>query len=690
MAEHRYWNSTSGERRVTFDDLYNTAINENHDYRPSFRFFGDVNLRHYGIELEMNSTLPETNGSARTLLAGVNEDMRQFYCKRDGSLRHGFEFNSMPMTLDYFKQFEVGYMNDLFANANVFASEDCGFHIHASRADLDSATIERIYGSMLNMNLLLMSMSKRKVGRSFNRYASFVPNGRRDSFSPAELLIDVNTSNVKSLTKVNRYSKMFSSNEIGRMYSMLEESGRYSALNITGENTIEFRFLGGTTDWAYVLDCLEFIDDLINLCKTGYIAGNPLDYINSTLNDSVRGFMVRAHNEMLREMKFANKANDLGLLLDNNDSCDNMMADKAYRIKFSKLQKGDVCVPKLGTAWSQNSIDPRMCFAFAMELVSTSDDLVVLMQLNRNRGSLRQTISKERLKTDFIFIRNTKTFLLCNEKIDHVHTTRAVIERGLATIPNRVADNIQISFEGGSVRLETGNDVLYYNSIEAIPSPRLRERARVRLAENRRFSPTSNPYSNWGTSAPAPLRAVPRPRTNPLGDSLLAQAIALNEEERDDEEVEGRVVERVNRDYMNELINRSFSARQIPYDGEVAPLTIAQANYRIPACDPEYSTIEDPEVAQNLRDIHHYEQFDLNNCGSTIETCEAYIQLYRGRERNGFPIPMDYPRMEVIESVLRGYQTQRREHLASHYSTAPIPSADWFIDRGNGEDDFGL
>ena len=69
-----------------------------YNYKPEPIFYGSGSL-FMGIELEIDGG-GENHDNAQNILDIANCDGTRIYCKHDGSLHHGFEIVSNPMTLD--------------------------------------------------------------------------------------------------------------------------------------------------------------------------------------------------------------------------------------------------------------------------------------------------------------------------------------------------------------------------------------------------------------------------------------------------------------------------------------------------------------------------------------------------------------------------------------------------------------
>lgn len=384
-----YYHSLSG-RRCEEDDLLDCSINHDHAYRPTFKFFS-TNLDNdesafYGLELEMNSMI-DKELSAKTLLMGVNEAHRQFYCKYDGSLRYGFEFNSMPMTLNYLKSnFDEHEMNALFENAEVFSSFDCGFHIHISRTKLN--TEEKIKAFMLNvanMNMFILHNSGRASAEQVHRYSRLLVRSNE--------IMEVNTYNRKSLVSVGKYTKQFNPSIVNRMW----ENGlqdRYSAVNCTNSSTVELRIYGGTVNWTTVMDRVIFVDALVEASCAGVVFRNELDMLAYSKDERVLDYISKGHRNMLRQLRFGENVRKMGLAM-FNDTNSQWMSESLYRIPFSKVKIGDTLISR----------NRRCRIGYEVVRVIDSENFMV-MPLWGDIGDYSVKMVRVRSLQDFIAVRN--------------------------------------------------------------------------------------------------------------------------------------------------------------------------------------------------------------------------------------------------------------------------------------------
>lgn len=208
-------------------------------YKPDPIFYGK-GPRYFGVELEIDDA-GEIDSNANAVMSVANEEAERIYCKHDGSLEDGFEIVSHPMSLDYHmnkmpwaeviaKAEELGYTSH--------QAGTCGLHVHISRdafgrteAEQDEAVARVLYFFEKNWNELLIF--SRRTQRQLDQWASRY--GYKDH--PKEIL-----DHVKK----------------GR-------ANRYTAVNLTNEDTIEFRMFRGTLKLNTFLATLQLLDRICDV-----------------------------------------------------------------------------------------------------------------------------------------------------------------------------------------------------------------------------------------------------------------------------------------------------------------------------------------------------------------------------------------------------------------------------------------
>ena len=199
-----------------------------------------------GVELEVDKG-ENRNYVSKTLY----ESFEDIYMKYDGSLSaSGFEIVSNPATLDYHMS-ELGWDKIMdICKLNDYRSHDtstCGLHVHLSRAFLGDDETEQD----LNIAKLIILFD-----RWWEKY--IIPFSRRDIYS-IERWADkpsvdcVNTDSESQVIDKVKYYKA---------------GGRYKAINLSNENTIEFRLFRGTLNFNTFIASLQFVVTVTSFAKS--------------------------------------------------------------------------------------------------------------------------------------------------------------------------------------------------------------------------------------------------------------------------------------------------------------------------------------------------------------------------------------------------------------------------------------
>ena len=211
-----------------------------YSYKPDPIFYG-AGPRFFGVELEVDDG-GESDRNACALMAIANGDADRLYIKHDGSLEEGMELVSHPMSLDYHmdvmpwaelieKCREMGYTSH--------RAGTCGLHVHVSRdafgeseKQQDAAIarilffVEKFWNELLNFS--------RRTQNQLDQWAARY--GYKNE--PLEILDDAKHKNHR---------------------------GRYTAVNLTNKETIEFRLFRGTLKLNTLLATLQMVDRICDV-----------------------------------------------------------------------------------------------------------------------------------------------------------------------------------------------------------------------------------------------------------------------------------------------------------------------------------------------------------------------------------------------------------------------------------------
>lgn len=215
------------------------------------RYFG------WELETELSSTgIAEYTTRLNDLMNdGQLGKMVKF--ERDGSLQNGgCEIISQPMTAKYMVENRDKFkeMMDLINSMGGTSHDNgrCGLHFHVSRASLTEDAINEIYLVVETFKKELIAFSRRQA---FN-YCAF-----------------------KDFSVGTSYGYKY----IDKDYFVRNKStGHYCCLNNANSNTLEFRFMRGTTNIRTFMASMEVIDNICNMVMNGDMKNGTtwLDIIN--------------------------------------------------------------------------------------------------------------------------------------------------------------------------------------------------------------------------------------------------------------------------------------------------------------------------------------------------------------------------------------------------------------------------
>ena len=209
-------------------------------FKPTPIFYGE-GKRFFGVELEIDGA-GEDNDNAAEILHIANVERPLVYCKHDGSLDDGFEIATHPMTLDFhlhnmpWEQIveeakKLGYTSH--------QAGTCGLHVHVNRNAFGETEVQQdaviariLYFVEKNWEELLKF--SRRTQSQLDQWAARY--GYKDQ--PKELLDHAKKS---------------------------AHAGRYTSVNLTNKNTIEFRIFRGTLKHNTLIATLQLLDRICDV-----------------------------------------------------------------------------------------------------------------------------------------------------------------------------------------------------------------------------------------------------------------------------------------------------------------------------------------------------------------------------------------------------------------------------------------
>ena len=224
---------------------------EDYYYKPTPIFYGESDENAYlGVELEVDNTCGDYDNSliykaAESLIDDYGE---QIYLKHDGSLSRGFEIVSHPCTLNYhYSQLNWRNIMEICKDGTLYSHDtnSCGLHIHLSRDFFgDSQEVQDLHISKL---LLLVSKF----------YDSHLLKFSRRQYSELRWCSNPSIDYEDSDNEYTIVDKM----------KQLKSKGRYVAVNLENQYTIEFRLFKGTLNINTFIASLQFVVEISRYAK---------------------------------------------------------------------------------------------------------------------------------------------------------------------------------------------------------------------------------------------------------------------------------------------------------------------------------------------------------------------------------------------------------------------------------------
>ncbi len=212
-------------------DVCSGRVIRSYSYKPKARFQGsDRHGLFLGMELEIFcSRSADVQSVARAVQSDVG---RTAYIKSDGSISHGFELVTHPMSYEYAMSEFPWQVLKTMDDAGSFATEGSGIHIHASRKGFAGPAHEYRWMIFLYRNQRQAQVIARRVS---SNWASFSPEQRRRAKDIA--------------TKKHR------------------DTERYRAINQLNTDTVEVRIFQSSTDEQTVKATIGFVHASIEYAR---------------------------------------------------------------------------------------------------------------------------------------------------------------------------------------------------------------------------------------------------------------------------------------------------------------------------------------------------------------------------------------------------------------------------------------
>lgn len=204
-------------------------------------FFGNpLDGIYFGLEIESevdycdySATRDERAYNVKTKIENCFKKDFLFF-EEDGSLDEGFETISQPMSYEFIKNNNVvELITDFLKEQGMYASCDCGLHIHITKTDKVKSKMPKILNFFENNKEDLIKFSRRD-NSSFREWCDFYSN----------------------------YDEKLTALEAERI-CLRPGDRRHMCINLTNRDTIEFRCFAGTLNSRIVYGCIEFILTLL-------------------------------------------------------------------------------------------------------------------------------------------------------------------------------------------------------------------------------------------------------------------------------------------------------------------------------------------------------------------------------------------------------------------------------------------
>lgn len=236
---------------------YNYVPKEFNFHKKELHEDKDCDDMFMGVELEIDK-----GGEKESVAKLIQEHLGEANCYvvHDGSLNDGLEIVTHPCTIDYHKSlpYEDLFKQLIDKSYESHNTKTCGLHVHVNRNFFgDNPTIQDLCITKI-LYLLEKHWDKVKIV------------ARRDS---------------------SRYAQRFFMKEEDSMFDLLAKAkgvtysyddAKYQIVNLKHKNTIEFRLFKGTLKYTTFIATLEFVRNLVYLCKN-----KPLEQIQMTTFDEI-------------------------------------------------------------------------------------------------------------------------------------------------------------------------------------------------------------------------------------------------------------------------------------------------------------------------------------------------------------------------------------------------------------------
>lgn len=201
--------------------------------RPTLKFFGE-GPKFFGLELECDgSCAKRTDKDVRHIFEG---HMDRFYFNRDGSLSHGFEAITHPMSPVEMLKVDWGKIAERMESRYYDNDQDtAGIHIHISR---------RFFHGEKNIGRLVRMFSE--------NYSEMIKFAHR----PKNKAIDW-------ARRIEGTARQYAID----WYENANRAGRYTAVNLQNDETVEIRLFHSLASRQHIMACIQLTDVLTDMAN---------------------------------------------------------------------------------------------------------------------------------------------------------------------------------------------------------------------------------------------------------------------------------------------------------------------------------------------------------------------------------------------------------------------------------------
>lgn len=263
-----------------------------YNYRPDAIFHStDKNERlFFGIEVEVEAG---RNYELASEYAYRLEALDLAYLKSDGSLNHGFEIVTHPMSHDFFKNeaqelwdtLEQLRTNDPY-KVKAWDTNTCGLHIHISRTGFSSGSHMHRFLNLVYSN---QEFYEKLAGRSSEQWAKFSDIMRNDY---------VRDKDGRPIEDDHGFTRTVTTRTFKHKLGGYRGSDRYSAVNTNNSATLEMRIFRGSVNGDTIKAQLDLAHASVEYSRTI----NANDVINGALTADSFMWYIFQHEELYPQL----------------------------------------------------------------------------------------------------------------------------------------------------------------------------------------------------------------------------------------------------------------------------------------------------------------------------------------------------------------------------------------------------